>query len=87
MLWRRANTQGATAAFAVGYTLGLGRMIGEVVCKVSPPPPGSAAEALFVRANYLYVGTALCAISVLTQIVVTLLTPPPRVEQVVLPSH
>lgn len=60
MLWRRANATGAAASFAVGYTLGFGRMAGEVWCKLHPPRPGSAADALFVRLHFLYAGLLLC---------------------------
>ena len=81
-LWKRANAPGAVAAFTVGYTLGFGRMLGEIVCKLSPPPTGSVADLLFVRMNYLYVGTLLCAVSVATQLIVTLATPPPHASQV-----
>ena len=81
-LWKRANAPGAVAAFVVGYSLGFGRMLGEIVCKLNPPPAGSAADALFVRMNYLYVGTLLFLFSVTTQIVVTLCTQPPSKEQI-----
>ena len=81
-LWRRANAHGAVAAFGVGYALGFGRMLGEILCKISPPPLGSLADTLFVRLNYLYVGTGLCVVSVLTQVLVTLATPPPHPDQV-----
>ncbi|EOD08067.1 hypothetical protein EMIHUDRAFT_249229 [Emiliania huxleyi CCMP1516] len=60
VLWRRANATGAAASFAVGYTLGFGRMAGEVWCKLHPPRPGSAADALFVRLHFLYAGLLLC---------------------------
>ena len=81
-LWKRANAPGAVAAFVVGYSLGFGRMLGEIVCKLNPPPAGSAADALFVRMNYLYVGTLLFLFSVTTQILVTLCTQPPSKEQI-----
>ena len=80
--WRRANAPGAIAAFGVGYLLGFGRMLGEITCKLFPPDPGSVAEALFVRLNYLYVGTLLCAVCIVTQAVVTCLTKPPSSSQV-----
>ena len=33
VLWPRGNEHGATAAFVVGYTLGFGRMAGEILCR------------------------------------------------------
>ena len=37
VLWPRANAQGATAVFALGYALGLGRMLGEILCRPASP--------------------------------------------------
>ena len=33
VLWPRGNAHGATAAFAVGYAMGLSRMAGEIICR------------------------------------------------------
>ena len=80
VLWPRSNAHGATAAFAVGYALGLGRMVGEIVAKVAPPPPGSLLRALLLS-NYLYAGTCLFLVCVLTHVLVSLATPPPAQMQ------
>lgn len=80
--WRRANVQGAVATFIVGYTLGLGRMLGEIACKAAPPAPGSFADLLFVQINFLYVGAVICAVCFAVQTLVTLRTAPPRPAQV-----
>ena len=65
VLWWRANAHGATAAFIVGYTLGVARLVGEIVAKVSPPPAGSVA-AVLVETNYLYAGLVLFGCSART---------------------
>ena len=81
VLWWRANAHGATAAFIVGYTLGVARLVGEIVAKVSPPPAGSVA-AVLVETNYLYAGLVLFGCSVAAHVVVSLLTPRPAQAQV-----
>ncbi|KAL1507346.1 hypothetical protein AB1Y20_008192 [Prymnesium parvum] len=80
VLWWRANAQGATAAFVVGYALGFTRMVAEITSKVIKPPSGSFFDA-FVSLNYLYVGVVLCCTCTIVQVVVSLLTPRPTQAQ------
>ena len=81
MLWPRANAQGATAVFALGYALGLGRMLGEILCRLRPPPASWTVLRALLLSNYLYAGSGLFAACALTHVLVSLASPPPAQMQ------
>jgi Na+/proline symporter len=79
VLWKRATVQGATAAFVVGYLLGAGRMLGEILLKTggaTAGPPSVAVQICF-QTNYLYIGFFIFVASTSALVLVSLLTPPP----------
>lgn len=87
VLWRRANSQGAAAAFIVGYVLCLGRLVGEVVYKslggsTNPAAsPGAIAARLLFGSQFLNACFAIFCCSMLALVVGSLRSPPPTQEQ------
>jgi SSS family solute:Na+ symporter len=75
--WRRVNAQGAMAALATGFVLGMGRLVAEL-------NKGSLDGILFTYAdiNFLHFAVILFAICTVVLVGVSLVTPPPAAAQV-----
>ena len=80
VLWRRATAEAATATFCLGYALGVGRLVGEIICKLSPPRPASLPALLFLS-NYLYAGFVIFLLCVTTLVLASLASPCPPPSQ------
>ena len=80
VLWRRATAEAATATFCLGYALGVGRLVGEILCKLSPPRPASLPALLFLS-NYLYAGFVIFLLCVATLVLASLASPCPPPSQ------
>eukprot|EP00315_Gephyrocapsa_oceanica_P007475 CAMPEP_0185286224 /NCGR_PEP_ID=MMETSP1363-20130426/2142_1 /TAXON_ID=38817 /ORGANISM="Gephyrocapsa oceanica, Strain RCC1303" /LENGTH=641 /DNA_ID=CAMNT_0027882023 /DNA_START=25 /DNA_END=1947 /DNA_ORIENTATION=+ len=80
VLWRRATAEAATATFCLGYALGVGRLVGEIICKLSPPRPASLPALLFLS-NYLYAGFVIFLLCVATLVLASLASPCPPPSQ------
>jgi SSS family solute:Na+ symporter len=73
VLWRRANSQGAIATLAVGFVIGMGRLVLEA---------GQVDAGLFTSVNFLHFAFILFCISVVVLVIVSLATAPPPPEKV-----
>jgi solute:Na+ symporter, SSS family len=76
VLWRRANAQGAIAALAVGFVLGVGRLMLELN-KADLTGVWLAAASV----NFLHIAILLFAVSVFVLVAVSLLTAKPPAEK------
>lgn len=82
VLWRGATVEGATAAFVVGYALGVGRILGEIMIKTGGAgATRSVAVQILFETNYLYIGFFIFVASTSALVLVSLLTPPPAADQ------
>jgi SSS family solute:Na+ symporter len=72
VLWPRANARGAAAALAVGFVLGMSRLILEAL-RVR----ADGVLGLFVTSNFLHFAFALFVLSVLVMAIVSTATAPP----------
>jgi SSS family solute:Na+ symporter len=72
VLWPRANAQGASAALAVGFVLGISRLVLEALHVT-----GSGVVALFVGSNFLHFAFGLFVLSAIVMASVSVLTSPP----------
>ena len=87
VLWKRANSQGAAAAFIVGYVLCLGRLVGEVVYKSNggannpADSPGAIAARLLFGSQFLNACFAIFCCSMLALVIGSLNSPSPTAEQ------
>jgi solute:Na+ symporter, SSS family len=72
VLWPRANARGAAAALAVGFVLGISRLVLEAM-----QVEGDGLLGLFVGSNFLHFAFALFVLSVLVMGIVSALTAPP----------
>uniref|UniRef100_A0A8C6MKV3 Sodium/mannose cotransporter SLC5A10 n=1 Tax=Nothobranchius furzeri TaxID=105023 RepID=A0A8C6MKV3_NOTFU len=82
VFWKRANEQGAFWGLMVGLAVGLCRMVMDFVF----PRPGCGVEdsapVVLRDVHYLHFAILLCGITAIVVAVISLLTPPPRPEQV-----
>jgi SSS family solute:Na+ symporter len=81
VLWRRANAAGAIAALALGFVLGLGRLIAEINKEALSETLGGALHQ-FADFNFLHFAFVLFALSLLVQAAVSLATAKPSPERV-----
>jgi SSS family solute:Na+ symporter len=72
VLWPRANARGAAAALAVGFVLGMSRLILEAF-----QVRAEGVLGLFVSSNFLHFAFALFVVSVVVMAVVSALSAPP----------
>ncbi|XP_061571458.1 sodium/myo-inositol cotransporter-like [Cololabis saira] len=82
VLWRRCNETGAFWGGMVGFTLGLVRLI---LAFVYPEPHCTEPDERpsFIKdVHFMYVAAFLFWASVVVTVVVSLCTPPPRIEQI-----
>lgn len=83
LFWKRMNSAGATSALAVGFFLG---MIKLTLQSFYGSAEGKIHDPAFLAAigdfNFLYATGVLMMISVVIMVVVSLMTPPPREDQI-----
>ena len=77
VLWPRANSRGAVAALALGFVLGITRLVLEAM-----QVRGDGLLGLFVGSNFLHFAFALFVLSVIVMGVVSALTAPPAAASI-----
>ena len=84
VLWKGATAEGAAAAFVVGYVLGAGRMMGEIMHKSNGGGRVANSEIMEIifETNYLYIGWFIFVASTSALVLVSLLTSPPDESQI-----
>jgi SSS family solute:Na+ symporter len=77
VFWQRVNARGAMVALVLGFILGMGRLVAELV-------KGSLSGWLFLYAdiNFLHFALLLFLVCTAALVVVSVLTPPPPYEKV-----
>lgn len=81
--WRRINGAGAIASLLVGFVLGAGRLVLELVHGTERQGlPAGSVWATIAEINFLHFAVVLFAISIVILVVVSLATAPPAREQV-----
>jgi len=82
VFWRRVNSAGAVWGLAVGFVLGMVKLTIQAIYGTAE---GKLSDPAFLAAigdfNFLYATGVLMAISVIVIVVVSLMTPPPREDQ------
>jgi SSS family solute:Na+ symporter len=78
ILWKRVNANGAIASLAVGFALGMSRLVLEIFA--GSLEPGSVLHAAATM-NFLHVAIGLFVVCVLVLVGVSLATPPSSEEQ------
>ncbi|XP_063068007.1 sodium/myo-inositol cotransporter-like [Engraulis encrasicolus] len=82
VLWRRCNETGAFWGSAVGFGLGLTRLVLAFVYREGPCDEEDSRPAFIKDVHFMYVAAGLFWISGLVTVVVSLCTAPPSEEQV-----
>jgi SSS family solute:Na+ symporter len=73
VLWKRANSQGAIATLAIGFVIGMGRLVLEA---------SQVDAGIFTAINFLHFAFLLFCVSLAVLVAVSLATAPPPPEKV-----
>ncbi|XP_075053318.1 sodium/myo-inositol cotransporter [Mixophyes fleayi] len=82
IFWKRCNEQGAFYGGMVGFVLGFTRLILAFIYRVPECNLPDDRPSFIKNIHYMYIATALFWITSIITIVVSLLTPPPKKEQI-----
>lgn len=81
--WKRGNTEGATAALAYGFFVGLARLFGEI--NIARSPDNSAIVQAFFHSNFLHFAMVFGYSCAAVMAWVSLKYPPPVVDPLFFP--
>nr|XP_033803381.1 sodium/myo-inositol cotransporter [Geotrypetes seraphini] len=82
IFWKRCNEQGAFCGGMVGFILGGLRLILAFVYRAPECNQPDNRPSFIKKVHYMYIGTALFWITGIVAVIVSLLTPPPKKEQI-----
>lgn len=82
VFWKRCNEQGAFYGGVVGFVLGFTRLVLAFVYRVPECNLPDTRPSFIKNIHYMYIATALFWITAIIAIVVSLLTTPPKKEQI-----
>ncbi|KAE8621553.1 hypothetical protein XENTR_v10004874 [Xenopus tropicalis] len=82
VFWKRCNEQGAFYGGVVGFILGVTRLILAFVYRVPECNQPDTRPSFIKHVHYMYIATALFWITAIIAVVVSLLTQPPKKEQI-----
>ncbi|XP_029459390.1 sodium/myo-inositol cotransporter [Rhinatrema bivittatum] len=82
IFWKRCNEQGAFYGGMVGFVLGAVRLVLAFVYRAPECDQVDNRPSFIKRIHYMYVATALFWITGAVAVIISLLTPPPKKEQI-----
>ncbi|XP_030058032.1 sodium/myo-inositol cotransporter [Microcaecilia unicolor] len=82
IFWKRCNEQGAFCGGMVGFVLGALRLILAFVYRAPECNQPDDRPSFIKKVHYMYIGTALFWITGIVAVIVSLLTAPPKKEQI-----
>ncbi len=81
LLWRRTTAQGAICSLVIGFILGIGRLVAELTKDSLADLFGGELLYRYATINFLHFAVLLFAVCVAVLVVVSLVTPAPKPEQ------
>jgi SSS family solute:Na+ symporter len=81
LLWRRTTAQGAICSLVIGFILGMGRLVAELTKDSLGDLLGGELLYYFATINFLHFAVLLFGVCVTVLVSVSLVTPPPKPEQ------